>query len=75
MLAEQIESIDGERYITGYTDNYIKAYIPIGHSAGSETVGGQTAESAAGGIHAGEFCEVRLRDAFADGALAELILE
>ena len=54
VLTEEIR--DG--FMTGYTGNYIKAYIPAG--------------TADGEIGAGIFCRVRLTEPFRDGALAEL---
>lgn len=56
MLAEEIR--DG--YITGYTDNYIKAYIP---ARGME----------ADNPRLGAFCRVKLTQIFRDGCEAELV--
>ena len=47
-------------YMSGYTDNYIKVYIPAGD--GCEDV-----------PEAGSFCMVRLTEPFRDGCLAETV--
>lgn len=56
VLTEEVR--DG--YMTGYTDNYIKVYIPV------------SGEGPGSGIEAGIFCQVRLTEPFRDGCLAEI---
>ena len=64
VLAEEIR--DG--YVTGYTDNYIKVYIPACDSDAG-TCAGEHADNP----RLGSFCRVQLTQIFRDGCMADLI--
>ena len=64
VLAEEVR--DG--YVTGYTDNYIKVYIPAGDTGSGERAGEHTDSP-----RLGSFCRVQLTQIFRDGCMADLI--
>ncbi len=55
------EEEDG--YMTGYTGNYVKVYVKVDHGV-NESV------CCSDELRAGSFCDVRIKGAFRDGALA-----
>ncbi|MDD6154464.1 MAG: tRNA (N(6)-L-threonylcarbamoyladenosine(37)-C(2))-methylthiotransferase MtaB [Eubacteriales bacterium] len=64
VLFEEIEDVDGSGYATGFTDNYIRVYVPSG----------EFTEAEAADITEGKglFRDVTLSDSFADGMTASL---